>query len=84
LHRKSLIFKLQKQSLDNKNLETTNTEHCKIMRRLELDIRHGTAQRAVEFNSTLGRYGLGYQSQKIGIYIDTIHFRLARRVLTVL
>lgn len=48
-----LIFKLQKQPLDNKRLGKTNIKYCKLSCRLELDIELGTIENAAEFNSTL-------------------------------
>ena len=54
-HRKSLIFKVKKQSLGNRSLGKTDIKQCKITCRLELDIGPDTAESYVEYNSTLDR-----------------------------
>jgi hypothetical protein len=53
--RKSIIFKIQKQPLDGRSLGETNTKHCKITCRVELDTEHGTTENSVEMNSTFER-----------------------------
>lgn len=52
---KTLIFKIQNESLCGRNLVKTNKTHNKITCRFELDTLPGTADCAVEFNSTLDR-----------------------------
>ena len=43
------------------SLGKTNIKHCKVMRRLKLDIGDNTAETVVEFNSPLSRYRFIFQ-----------------------
>jgi hypothetical protein len=57
--KKSLIFKVQKQPLDNRSLgKKTDIKHHTITCRSELDAGAVTAESAVEFNSTSKFEGL--------------------------
>jgi hypothetical protein len=46
------------------SLGKTDGKHRKTMRQFELDIRDDTAETAVEFTSTLGRYGFILQTKQ--------------------
>ena len=52
---KYLKFKVQKKPLANSNLWKTNIKQCKMTCRFKLDMRPGTAESAVEINSTFDR-----------------------------
>ena len=51
-HKKYLIYEVQNKQLDNRSLGKTNIKRYTISCRIELDIRHGAAENAVESNST--------------------------------
>ena len=51
--RKSIIFKVQKQPLENRRLGKTNIKQCTMTCHFELDTGAGTAKGTVESTSTL-------------------------------